>query len=829
MGARYVKTEVFVEKVAPSNGTTTNFPQFQVNSLRAQIVSDKAYIVANLGGIVLRILRMNLVLDVSVGQDEFEKVKDIRIDSGVGFNGFDLVKQTNFMLVGVKKQILKYEIDRPGDSIFQTLTLEEDESKPKWISYLDIGKKEGFQGDYFTRIVSKKVEVRDVSRMSEIITKVDKMEGIPRKIYSLKGILNIDENQKKTLERQSECAVIRAGSRAAKIVIKDCFNLIPTKREYRRLHGFYEIEHFQLVKSTPLVFTSGGDRRLVLWDITSEEENPIILNENSYDRSVVSFLYEPRLAKIFIGFTHPIKIEVQDQPRSDPLVTIASLSTCLIDDCINCPDAPNRCVRCKEGFANIGNSQCVDCANTDLEIANAPCSIVRRPWRLVKVDPITIQGAGGGRSSRNNGTNLLKDDFGKEFNIGTSSAVFKLLVNDIEYWRPRFVKKDIGGNLHSKFSFYIEGVNIKTYNYTYAIHDSNVFLAMNFTSDFNNKKMVFTIIDPVLVTSDYSFIEEEIERQPDQQTEEDPAKPLILINRTEEITLSGREIIDEATIKTFGTMGRAAGVMITITAVVTGLLAGFSVCFPFGIGAFLLSFFQIIEIISRLSYINVNFGLILTALLEGLDEAMGLPEIPIKIIFAEDHEKYFIDTRGKLTFYEVSPIVLSTIPLFSFLYIAIWLIYLMTIFILKKKRVITPSNLVFVKKVLSLRFMIYGMGILEFMLYSTHGLIHHVQIFDSFASTVSYFTAFLSFSLGVYETIKIVDFARKVFYAEDIMGIDGMRFLSSKDEASKGIEGIDNSVLAMLGFNSFEHFKSSESKSRSSDEKVKNFLFNFLF
>lgn len=55
-------------------------------------------------------------------------------------------------------------------------------------------------------------------------------------------------------------------------------------------------------------------------------------------------------------------------------------------------------------------------------------------------------------------------------------------------------------------------------------------------------------------------------------------------------------------------------------------------------------------------------------ILEGLDEAIGLPQIP-EGFFLGTHLNIFPDTVGKLTYYELSPLALSTIPIFSVAYI----------------------------------------------------------------------------------------------------------------------------------------------------------------
>ena len=87
---------------------------------------------------------------------------------------------------------------------------------------------------------------------------------------------------------------------------------------------------------------------------------------------------------------------------------------------------------------------------------------------------------------------------------------------------------------------------------------------------------------------------------------------LVLINNTVVIEVSGRETIDEAFLRSLGTAGKIAGTALAAVAVFTSALALLSICTPFGAGSFLLSFFQVIEIVSRFRLINVRFGLILT-------------------------------------------------------------------------------------------------------------------------------------------------------------------------------------------------------------------------
>lgn len=159
-----------------------------------------------------------------------------------------------------------------------------------------------------------------------------------------------------------------------------------------------------------------------------------------------------------------------------------------------------------------------------------------------------------------------------------------------------------------------------------------MFLAINYTTDFNNKKLKFTLRDTVLAPPYYGPVglatNIDNEGNPIRRTD-----ILILLNNTITLEVSGRETIDQELLTGLGTAGKVAGTVLTTVAVLTGGLAAFSVCTPFGMGSFILSFFQVIEIVSRLSLINVKFGLIILAILEGLDEAMGLPSIPENFFF----------------------------------------------------------------------------------------------------------------------------------------------------------------------------------------------------
>lgn len=74
-----------------------------------------------------------------------------------------------------------------------------------------------------------------------------------------------------------------------------------------------------------------------------------------------------------------------------------------------------------------------------------------------------------------------------------------------------------------------------------------------------------------------------------------------------------------------------------------------------------------------------------------------------------------------------------------------------------------------------LRFLIYGMGVLEFALYSSHEIIHHsLNVRQNGWGVLSYLLALLTFILATVETYLIINFAKNVFYAQDINEFDGI-------------------------------------------------------
>jgi WD40 repeat protein len=808
-------------------------PVGQILNLKAQALNDKGFVVNNLGGQNLAFHSVDMRNTQSGSIDHhFQDMGKIVIDGGmVCAKCYDFIHSTNFLVYSTGDQKL-VKIDFLANLGRENFVQEiQPEFKIKEVSDLDVAVPKGreleLKSQYFVTTTvsgSKQFQIRDISDISTIIAS-GAYNSHAHMFTSLKGQFNPDFDAKTAREKQHECVYFSSKGPSAKVV--NCFTPGIVKQSFDKVHGYYLIESFALVTGTTQVFSGAGDGALRLWDINSNLNNPDMIASHNYQRSILSIVYVPQVARVYFSLALPTIVETGITPF--PLPSIISIAHCIVNDCVRCPDSANYCLQCKEGYANVG-THCLDCANSDLEEAEGPCNDIRRPWTIQREDVTNLRGGASRDARRDGNTGIIAfDDFNKAVDLTRSNALFRLLVFKDEYWKPRFKDKDIGAALWTKFDFQIEDVPKSSYNFSYFFHEEFIWLAINFTTDFNNKKMNFTLRETLLISSQYG--------EPQTEGPENYAKPLVLINKTVEFEISGREKVDEEQLEAFGLGGQIAGTVIQTVAIVTVSLAFFSVCFPCGIGAFILSFFQIIEIISRFSLINVKFGPLLQVLLENLDSALGLPEIPEDFFFDDSNGRYFITSRGKLSYYEVSVIVMSTIPLISFSYILLWLIYFLYSEYLKRRVAVDNKQLKILKKIKETKFLLYGMGILEFCLYSVHELTHHYQYKTtkdsthkdpirtfSFLPFLSYLIAMISFCLAMFETVEIIHYAKRVFCSEDMFA-----FVRGDDGE---MIPVDASLLMAIGFedSGVMEFKGKfDSSSHSSKSEIKDVTFYLNF
>lgn len=638
------------QEINPDTRFLTN-PLFPMNtiidgqSFRAQVTKmagtdygQKFYSIVNLMG------RRLVLYSYSEGE-EFSKLNEIPFNGGTYIQpgGLVAIPNSNTAIISSSNEIMKIQIDsKESDPIKRSVTYEFS------TKYLELINENQFVA--YTTDKNAKQEIKRFNISNLLVDESVDTDSSISLIKILKGVFDKSLSESEAENLQKACAIFKS-SKFSVDIMKNCANFSQGIRHtYKKVHGYYSINSFIQMEGTPYVFTGAGDGFVRFWNIIDTSvEIPISEIEIEYKATVYELVYLRDSNRIYVAKNYEANKAMSPSP-------IESFNACLVENCILCKNIQSKCEACKTGFfvqTEEGGSKCIDCSN---EPSSKICLQNVRPWRLVEQDVI---------SPNSNG--VVLDMYRNEVTMKHSSKLFKLFVQDIMgIWVNVTGKSDLYPppveELPGKFRVTIEDVDLASYNYTLLIHDSSIYLAFNFSSDFNNKKLIFEVIDPILVKTI------------------DPSKTLVLINRTETLTISGRETVNPRTLKNFGTAGKVAGTIFTFVGLVTAGLAAFNVCVPFGAGSFLLSFFQVIEITSRLTYINVNFGLILNALFEGLENAIGLPEVNLNI-FGIDGATYFINSRGKLTFYEVEPLVISTIPYFSIFYTVFFPLILSIIFI----------------------------------------------------------------------------------------------------------------------------------------------------
>ena len=593
-----------------------NLVSAQILRMKGVEISGVLWLVANLNGRYLRVLNFT-------NGTEFDTVFDHSLENeSVNVDGFALVPNSPNMIFASEKKLFKFDFK---EGVVRNSTSNGDVKYNKVVA-LDSDRVlcHGVDTAQFKKVLS----LYNATTLENIQDFT--MNASVHYMKSLAGIF-IDGSSEEEAEAQSSFVFLSLVNAKVEIY-KDAlsFNNEPYKK-FEKIHGFYAVEAMAVVTGSSYIYTGSGDGFVKLWDINYQGTGLPPTKEVEFKASIFEIIFNRKLGKVFIAKNYD-PIGPMDR---NPLV---SFDSCLIDNCILCPGASDSCEGCNFGYLfDEDNNRCLDCSKTTN--GDHACNKIRRNWMLVE-EEITSRIA-----------NVQVDDgYGGKITIKHSGKLFKIIVQDVfPNWLGSFPPE--ASSLNSKFELEIEDVNRKDFNYTYVTHDGDMFLIMNFTTDFNNKKMSLWNTDNVLIQG------------------ANPTKSLILLQKTEVVYLSGREMITPEILEGFGNAGQVAGTVLTSVALVTSGLAFFNVCMPFGAGSFILSFFQIIEIVSRLSYINVNFGNILTSLLEGLDEAISLPQLPIQnIVLNLPLSALQFDTRGKLSLYEVAPLGLSTIPIFLVVY-----------------------------------------------------------------------------------------------------------------------------------------------------------------
>lgn len=350
----------------------------------------------------------------------------------------------------------------------------------------------------------------------------------------------------------------------------------------------------QVIPSTHYVYT-GSMNEIAVWDITSTQLTP---STQIFISSTTSVLDSTILPPTGFSDNKYVRLAVSlalptfflSPPSPSPLATpgIMAKNLCLVEGCVQCATVSNLCQVCWPGFLKTGSGEkCIDCGRDTGALANSVCASVRRPFSIVNTNnPLGIGRVSGAE--------------GEFVDLAKSGSVFRIVVAGFEPWQWRLRVGSSGegeldggsmrNNIRNTFGFDIEGVDPRSYNSSYVVFDEQMFLAINYTTDFNNRALTFTLRDTVLAHAHYgpTGLANNIDPQGN------PIRKktiLILINDTIVLEVSGRETIDQELLDTLGAGGRVAGSILTGVAVLTAGLAAFSICTPFGVGSFVLSFF----------------------------------------------------------------------------------------------------------------------------------------------------------------------------------------------------------------------------------------------
>ena len=809
------------------------------------------YVVSNLLG---RRLRVNRLTDRGI-QDtgDFETISNIEFDYPyIGKYKQTLCEGTRWLVYSMENTLYRIDYTKENQSGVANPNASGDQdgrvvnlsNKPQSISYLKYSK----FGDSEKFFAISYLQSNDVGiyKLFDFGAEV-KMVKFPLSIkfvVALQGINNKDKSAAENLQYQLECVFV---SFAWDLYVRDCLDQSINKRSYTKVNGFYSIESLETVVGSNYVYT-GSQNEIALWDITSTDPIPVTQKFLS-NRGVVldTAILPPRssgqnnhVRMVASLSLLPIFIDVVRAP----MPSLVAKNLCLVEGCVQCPGVDSYCEVCWPGFIRTeAGDYCVDCGRDTRDFANRMCANVRRPFSVVQ-------------TSRNLGVGFVSGGQGQTVDLTKSGLVLRIIIAQFTPWQWRLMTGSTGqveldggvmrNKIRSTFGFSIEDVDSRSYLSSYVIYREQIYLALNFTTDFNNKKLSLTLRDTLLAEPHFGStgLANNIDNLGNQIRR---TSMLVLINNTVVIEVSGRETIDEAFLRSLGTAGKIAGTALAAVAVFTSALALLSICTPFGAGSFLLSFFQVIEIVSRFRLINVRFGLILTQILEGLNDSLELPGIPEGFFFGARSDVVYSqinpETRGKLSYYEESPISLITVPILSFMYILVWMLYLIYRRKLIKTKQIRSNHVINMMKLLTLRFFVYGMGILDFALYCVHEIVHHKALFrftdykpvkeivtrllgidsqegggsEEFKGENKFLlVGFLSFVmsivvlvLSIIETIKMVRFAKKIYFAEDLdfrsiseaLGIGGNLFGIEENEDfgfDQDSTGIEKSILEVL-------------------------------
>jgi hypothetical protein len=104
-------------------------------------------------------------------------------------------------------------------------------------------------------------------------------------------------------------------------------------------------------------------------------------------------------------------------------------------------------------------------------------------------------------------------------------------------------------NIFKAFRFELEGIEGKFFNSSFSTFEERIFLAFNFSKDFDDKMLKLILRDTIL--AERHFLSVGLDNNLDEHGEEiRKTTELILFNQTIELPISGRELISGETLDT---------------------------------------------------------------------------------------------------------------------------------------------------------------------------------------------------------------------------------------------------------------------------------------
>ena len=186
-------------------------------------------------------------------------------------------------------------------------------------------------------------------------------------------------------------------------------------------------------------------------------------------------------------------------------------------------------------------------------------------------------------------------------------------------------------DIHERFKISIDGVNPASYNTSFFVLQDNIYLAMNFSTEFENKelRLISDPFNPVLVRSPF------------------PQESLVLFEAERSHIVSGSPLTEVETAQKLGKFTKT----VSVIGNVIGNYAPFGMAFSsMDPGNHFVKLSQLTKLYSRLKYINIYYGSTLDEYLENFGSSFDPKSNSSQKDIAEKTKQYL----GKFAEYNMS-------------------------------------------------------------------------------------------------------------------------------------------------------------------------------